>query len=107
MPNTAKSDTALPTIFDLDGIDRAVPNNEIVSRSQAPRPFDPDPRHPLERDFPRVMTAIVGLWGSSLCAEYLRSLIMMKVGETRQGFPLEVIEDLLLLDRCNSTLLHE
>lgn len=103
---TPAGESALPTIFDPDGIDRAVPSNEVVVKSQAPRPFDPDPRHPLERDFPRVMSAIMGLWGSAMCTEYLHSLIMMKVGEKRQGFPMEVIEDLLLLDRCNSVLLH-
>ena len=109
MPATSSAkpagESALPTIFDFEEIDRAVPNNEIVPTSQAPRPFDPDPRHPLERDFPRVMTAIMALWGSAMCAEYLRSLIMMNAGEKRQGFPMEVIEDLLLLDRCNSALL--
>jgi hypothetical protein len=99
-------DSSLPAIFDLDEIDRVVPCNEVVHQSQAPKPFDPDPRHSLERDFPRVMKAIAGLWGSAMCAEYLRSLIMMNVGEKRQGFPMEVIEDLLLLDRCNSELLY-
>jgi hypothetical protein len=100
------SESALPRIFDLDEIERLIPSNEIVVRpAPATHRFDPDPRHPLERDFPRVTQCIVGLWGTDMCAEYLRSLVMMKPGEKRQGFPMELIEDLLLLDRCNSALL--
>lgn len=106
MNATHAGDASLPSIFGLDEIDRAVPSNEIVARSKAPNPHDPDPRHALERDFPRVMSAIMGLWGTEMCAEYLRSLVMMQPGEKRQGFPMELIEDLLLLDRCNSALLY-
>jgi len=101
------SDAALPTIFDLDEIERRTPDNEVVRRHNTGRlPFDPDPRHPLERDFPRVLNCIVGLWGTDMCAEYLRSLVMMQPGEQRQGFPMSLVEDLILLDRCNSSLLN-
>lgn len=100
------TDTGLPTLFDADEIERMIPGNEIVVRREAPKPVDADPRHPLERDFPRVMACIIALWGTQMCAEYLRSLVMMQPGEKRQGFPMPLIEDLLLLDRCNSTLLN-
>jgi hypothetical protein len=104
--NPDLNETALPTLFDADEIERSIPNNEILRPHAAHGATDPDPRHPLERDFPRVMKGIVTLWGTDMCAEYLRSLVMMKPGEKRQGFPMHLVEDLLLLDRCNSELLN-
>lgn len=100
------NDTALPTLFGSDEIERLTPGNEIVSSKAPARPVDVDPRHPLERDFPHVMICIMGYWGTEMCAEYIQSLVMMKAGEKRQGFPMNLVEDLLLLDRCNGELLR-
>jgi hypothetical protein len=37
-----------------------------------------------------------------MCTEYIQSLVMMDRGETRQGFPVDLIDDLLLLDYCHA-----
>lgn len=51
----------------------------------------------LEQKFPRIALRLVELWESMACGAYLRSLLMDERGG-RQGFPLDVMEDLILLD---------
>jgi hypothetical protein len=45
------------------------------------------------------------VWPSEACAAYLTSLIVTK-RETRQGFPPEVIDDLLMLHSMNDIILR-
>lgn len=106
MQQTTVIESSFPNIFGLDEIERLTPDNEIVRHpARRPQAFDPDPRHPLERDFSRVLHSIVVLWGTEMCTDYIRSLVMMKPGEKRQGFPMELLEDLLMLDGCNTRLM--
>jgi hypothetical protein len=95
------SDSPFPQLFGLDEIERAIPHDPTVDLPVAqPVAFDPDPRHPLERRFPHVVDRITGLWGTPMCAEYIQSLVIMDRDEARQGFPIDLIDDLLLLDYC-------
>jgi len=95
------SDSPFPELFGLDEIERAIPHDPTVDRPLSRTvAFDPDPRHPLERRFPHVVDRIVGLWGTPMCAEYIQSLVMMDRGEARQGFPVDLVDDLLMLDYC-------
>jgi hypothetical protein len=99
----AMSESPFPQLFGLDEIERAIPHDPTIDLPVAkPVPFDPDPRHPLERRFPHVVDRITGLWGTPMCTEYIQSLVMMDRGETRQGFPVDLIDDLLLLDYCHA-----
>jgi hypothetical protein len=96
------SESEFPKLFSFDQIDEAIPHDPTVDRAEPPRPVvDPDERHPLERQFPHVVDRIVGLWNTPMCDEYLQSLLLMGPGEFRQGFPPDMIEDLLLLDYCH------
>jgi hypothetical protein len=51
----------------------------------------------LEQQFPRIAFRLVELWENVACGDYLRSLLMDDRGG-RQGFPPEVVEELILLD---------
>jgi len=96
------SDSPFPKLFDADRIDRSIPYDPTVDTVLVNPPVvDPDERHPLERRYPRIVDRLVGLWGSPVCGEYLQSLILMDRGDLRQGFPPELIEDLMLLDYCH------
>jgi len=93
------SEAPLPTLFDPDEIDGRIPFDPTVDELPRPSPLvDPDPRHMLERRFPHVVSRIVLLWNRRECGEYLRSLLVTEQGESRQGFPLDLVDDLLMLD---------
>lgn len=93
------SEPPLPLLFDPDEIDRRIPFDPTVDEPPREGPkVDPDPRHVLERRFPHIVSRVVELWNRRECAEYLRSLLVTEQGESRQGFPLELLDDLLLLD---------
>jgi len=96
------TDFDFPVLFDQAQIDQAIPHDPTVDGPLfRPVERDPDPRHLLECEYPHVADRITGLWGSPLCAQYLQSLLMMDRGEARQGFPMELVEDLMLLDACH------
>src|SRR5258705_437120 len=69
------------------------------------RPSDGRPESTIEQDFPRIAEKLVLVWPSEACAIYLTNLIVTK-RETRQGFPPEVIEDLLMLHSMNDMLVR-
>jgi hypothetical protein len=71
----------------------------------AHRPTDGLPESTIEQHFPRIAQKLVLVWPSEACAEYLTSLIVTK-RETRQGFPPEVVEDLLMLHSMNDMILR-
>ena len=97
------SESPFPQLFGLDEIERAIPYDPTIDLPiPKAAPFDPDPRHPLERRFPHIVDRITGLWGSPMCTEYIQSLVMMDRGDARQGFPIDLIEDLLMLDYCHA-----
>jgi hypothetical protein len=105
---TQMSESPFPQLFGLEEIERAIPHDPTIDLPiPVQPPVDPDPRHPLDRRFPHVVDRITGLWGTTMCAEYLQSLVMMDCGEARQGFPVDLIEDLLMLDYCNAVRLNQ
>lgn len=69
------------------------------------RPGDGLPESSIEQNFPRIAEKLILVWPSEACAAYLTSLIVNK-REARQGFPPEVIEDLLMLHSMNDMILR-
>lgn len=51
----------------------------------------------LEQKFPRIAMRLVEIWESEVCRDYLHSLLMDDRGD-RQGFPSDVMDELLMLD---------
>ena len=47
--------------------------------------------------FPRVIKTLTGLWRYSECQKYLEELIMVEGGGQRQGFPVDVQEELMFV----------
>jgi hypothetical protein len=56
----------------------------------------------LEQKFPRIVMRMVELWHSGACRNYLHSLLLDERGD-RQGFPPEVMDELILLDRIHGS----
>jgi hypothetical protein len=59
------------------------------------------PNSRIENDFPRVFGEIASLYQKSRpeCIEYISSLLIIQEGEEhRQGFPLDVLEELMFLN---------
>ena len=80
-------------------------NNPWDNRSAAPQPCKTDglPESTLEQRFAHVVKPLVAVWGSEVCALYLKRLLIAD-REGRDGFPPAVIEDLLLLYQINAIL---
>jgi hypothetical protein len=74
-------------------------NNAGEARSKA-APTDGKPESTLEQHFPRVAQKLTAVWRSEACASYLKDL-MVTERNTRQGFPPDVVEDLLMLYLIN------
>lgn len=56
----------------------------------------------VEQKFPRIVARLVELWHSGACRPYLNSLLLDERGD-RQGFPPEVMDELILLDRIHGS----
>jgi hypothetical protein len=106
--------TDFPTLFTDQEFEGAKQQRIISERSvqdrwdnraelARPRKTDGLPESTIEQRFSHVAKHLVGMWGSEVCALYLKRLLIAD-REGRDGFPLEVIEDLLLLDQLNSML---
>ena len=54
----------------------------------------------LEKQFPRVVDKILLMWGAKEFAEFLATLMLDNRGD-RQGFPFEVIEELMFLQEIH------
>ncbi|MGH8618234.1 MAG: hypothetical protein ACREUW_11125 [Burkholderiales bacterium] len=61
-----------------------------------PPPTDGKPECALEQSFPHICRKLASLWGTDVCGLYLKGLIVSD-RETRKGFPLDIVEDLLML----------
>ena len=96
----------LPKIFSDDEFD-AAQKQQSDQRLQHDRwdpagiraiqpPTDGKPECTLEQSFPHISRKLVSLWGTDVCGLYLKSLIVSD-RETRKGFPLEIVEELLML----------
>jgi hypothetical protein len=70
------------------------------------RESDGRPESRIEQQFPHVAKKLTVLWPSEACEVYLRSLLVMD-RETREGFPPEVVEDLLMLYSMNEMRLRK
>ena len=57
----------------------------------------------IEQKFPHIAKKLTALWPSEACALYLSSLFISD-RPNRQGFPTDVMEDLLMLNEINEML---
>jgi hypothetical protein len=69
------------------------------------QPSDGLPESTIEQYFPRIAQKLVLVWPSEACAVYLTSLIVNE-REARQGFPPQVLDDLLMLHSMNDMILR-
>lgn len=67
------------------------------------RPSDGLPESTLEQQFPHLAKKLTTLWRSEACAFFLGGLLISD-RPNRQGFPYDVLEDLIMLNELNSTL---
>jgi hypothetical protein len=75
-----------------------------AARIPAHRPNDGFPESTIEQHFPQIAKKLVLVWPSEACAAYLSNLIVTR--RPRQGFPPEVLDDLLMLYSMNDILLR-
>lgn len=75
------------------------------ARIAARQPSDGLPESTIEQHFPRIAQKLILVWPSEACAVYLTSLIVNE-REARQGFPPEVLDDLLMLHSMNDMILR-
>lgn len=66
--------------------------------------IDPHYVSALEKHFPRIVDKITLMWGSKEFPEFLSSLMIDNRGD-RQGFPLEVIEEMMFLNEIHDARL--
>jgi hypothetical protein len=72
----------------------------------APVSTDGRPESTIEQRFAHVADQLVAMWPSEACALYLKRLIITD-RRSRQGFPQDVIEDLMMLDQINEMQCRE
>jgi len=68
------------------------------------QPSDGLPESTIEQHFPQIAKKLILVWPSEACAAYLNNLIVTR--RPRQGFPPEVLDDLLMLHSMNDMLLR-
>ena len=106
----------LPQIFSDEEFD-----NVLKARGESPRadherwdnagvrppppPSDGLPESCIEQQFPHIATKLTVVWPSEACSMYISDLIVNR-REARQGFPKEVLEDLLFLHEINDMLIN-
>lgn len=106
----------LPQIFSDEEFDKA-----LKARTEAPRPeqerwdnagirppqqaSDGLPESCIEQQFPHIAEKLTVVWPSEACALYISDLVVNR-REARQGFPQEVLEDLLMLHEINDMLIN-
>lgn len=67
-------------------------------------PKDPNYVSAVEKRFPRIAEKIVLMWGATEFPQYLTSLMIDKRGD-RQGFPFDVLEELMFLNEMHDSRL--
>lgn len=106
----------LPQIISDEEFDRLLSERKQLPRSEHERwdnsairpghePGDGLPECCIEQQFPRIVEKLLIVWPSEACAMYITSLLVNK-REIRQGFPKEVVEDLLMLHAINDILVR-
>ena len=106
----------LPKILSDEEFDKLLKVREEVPRPEhdcwdnsgirppAP-PSDGLPESCIEQQFPHIAKKLTLAWPSDACALYIADLVV-NTREARQGFPQEVLEDLLMLHEINDMLLR-
>ena len=86
-----------------------VPNRSVAERREEPmqklRLTDGLPESTMEQKFPHIAKKLTLAWRSEACALFLGNLIINDRPD-RQGFPYDVLEDLLMLNELNSALIN-
>ena len=87
---------------------RELPDRRMEERRREPmqlgrKPSDGLPESTMEQKFPHLVKKLTGLWRSEPCAVFLSSL-MISDRPDRQGFPYDVLEDLIMLTELNEIL---
>jgi hypothetical protein len=106
----------LPQIFSDEEFDRHLKARTALPRGDherwdnaAARPLkqrgDGLPESCIEQQFPHIALKLSLVWPSDACAMYIADLVVNR-REERQGFPKEVLEDLLMLHAINDMLLR-
>ena len=115
-PNDNQVSKELPQIISDEEFDRLLDARKHLPRSEHERwdnsavrpshePGDGLPECCIEQQFPRIVEKFLVLWPSEACALYITSLLV-NTREARQGFPKEVVEDLLMLHAINDMLVR-
>ena len=79
------------------GLTRSAPDNSAEKKRQ-------DAMRTLERDHKRIHAAIDMMWGRKECSAYIQNLVMSGgdgMGNSREGFKMEVVAALLILGDLN------
>jgi hypothetical protein len=108
--------TELPKIFSDEEFDRLLKVRREVPRPEhdrldnsgvrpARQKSDGLPESTIEQQFPHIAQKLAVVWPSEACGLYITDLIVNR-REARQGFPNEVIEDLLMLHAINDMLVR-
>lgn len=70
------------------------------------KPTDGLPESTIEQQFPHIARQLCAVWPSEACALLINNLVV-NTRDLRQGFPEEVIEDLLMLAAINELLVRK
>lgn len=70
------------------------------------KPTDGLPESTLEQQFAHIAQKLTAVWPSETCALLIRNLIVND-RDSRQGFPQDVVEDLLMLSEINEMRLRK
>ena len=81
-------------------------HHDVRGVREVARQSDGRPESTIEQRFPHIAQKLGALWPSEACALYLRNLVVMD-RDTREGFPEEVIEDLIMLYEINEVRMRQ
>lgn len=89
---------------------RELADRRVQDRRAQPMPppgnTDGLPQSTIEQRFPHIVKKLTALWLTEACAEYLSGLTVAD-RPGRQGFPLDVMEDLMMLYEINDMLINQ
>lgn len=74
--------------------------------TQEPMRTDGLPQSTIEQRFPHIAKKLTALWQTEACAVFLSGLTVSDRPD-RQGFPLEVMDDLMMLYEINDMLINQ
>ena len=65
------------------------------------------PESTVEQKFPRIAEKLTVVWPSEACSAYINNLVVNSDRDCRDGFPVEVVEDLMMLYEINEMLMRK